>query len=203
MSRRFIALAGNIGAGKTELCQFLCRRYGLRPFYEPNDANPYLADFYADMKAHAFKSQIWFLTHKFRLHRELEREEGAAVQDRTIYEDAEIFAQNLHLRRAIDERDWAVYQDLYRVVSQALRPPDLLIYLRAPVRTLRQRIRQRNRDFEQGVPAAYLRRLNELYEDWMARWKLSPIVTIESDRLDYLTDLVDRIDVLEQVERYL
>jgi deoxyadenosine/deoxycytidine kinase len=203
MSKRFIALAGNIGAGKTELCQFLCRRYGLEPFYEPNDQNPYLADFYRDMKGYAFKSQIYFLTHKFRLHRELEKAEGAAVQDRTIYEDAEIFALNLHRQRFIDKRDWDTYQELYRVVAQTLRPPDLMIYLRAPVRTLRQRIRRRNRSFEQGVPAAYLRRLNGLYEDWMGRYKLSPLVVLESDRLDYLTDLVDRIDVFEQVERYL
>ncbi len=203
MAKRFIALAGNIGAGKTELCNFLCRRYGIEPFYEPNDDNPYLADFYGDMKAYAFKSQIWFLTHKFRLHRELERAPGAAVQDRTIYEDAEIFAQNLHRQRLIDGRDWAVYQDLYRVVGQSLRPPDLMIYLRAPVRTLRQRIRRRNRSFEQAVPASYLKRLNDLYEDWMASYALSPVVVLETDRLDYLTDLVDRIDVFEKVEKYL
>lgn len=203
MSKRFIALAGNIGAGKTELCAFLCKRYGLVAFYEPNDQNPYLADFYADMKGYAFKSQIYFLTHKFRLHRELEREAGAAVQDRTIYEDAEIFAMNLHRQRTIDARDWATYWDLYQVVSQSLRPPDLMIYLRAPVRTLSQRIRQRGRDFEQHLPARYLKRLNTLYEEWMARYKLSPLVVLESDRLDYLTNLVDRIDVLRQVERYL
>ena len=203
MSKRFIALAGNIGAGKTELCQFLCRRYGLKPFYEPNDENPYLADFYGDMKSYAFRSQIYFLTHKFRLHRELEREEGASVQDRTLYEDAEIFALNLHRQKLIDKRDWATYSELYRVVSQSLSPPDLMIYLRAPVRTLRQRIRRRARSFEQGVPAAYLRQLNVLYEEWMARYELSPVVTLETDRLDYLTDLVDRIDVFKQVERYL
>ncbi len=203
MSKRFIALAGNIGAGKTELCQFLCRRYGLEPFYEPNEQNPYLADFYGDMKAYAFRSQIYFLTHKFRLHRQLEESPGAAVQDRTIYEDAEIFAQNLFRQRLIDKRDWQTYSELYRVIQKSLRPPDLMIYLRAPVRTLRQRIRRRNRDFEQGVPAAYLRRLNELYEDWMGRYELSPLVVLESDRLDYLTDLVDRIDVLGQVEKYL
>ncbi|MHB8418623.1 MAG: deoxynucleoside kinase [Myxococcales bacterium] len=203
MSKRFIALAGNIGAGKTELCQFLCRRYGLAPFYEPNEQNPYLADFYRDMKAYAFKSQIYFLTHKFRLHRQLEEAAGAAVQDRTIYEDAEIFAQNLHRQRLIDERDWQTYSELYRVVGQTLRPPDLMIYLRAPVRTLRQRIRRRARSFEQGVSAAYLRRLNRLYEDWMERYRLSPLVVLESDRLDYLTDLVDRVEVLGQVERYL
>ena len=201
--KRFIALAGNIGAGKTELCTFLCARYGLKAFYEPNEQNPYLADFYADMKAFAFKSQIYFLTHKFRLHRELEREASAAVQDRTIYEDAEIFATNLHRQRLIEPRDWATYCDLYQVISQSLRPPDLMIYLRAPVRTLRKRIAQRGRAFEQNLPQSYLRRLNTLYDEWMGRYALSPLVTLESDRLDYLTDLVDRIDVLRQVEKYL
>ncbi len=203
MPKRFIALAGNIGAGKTQLCSFLCERYGLKAFYEPNDQNPYLRDFYADMKGYAFKSQVYFLTHKFRLHRELEREQGAAVQDRTIYEDAEIFATNLHRQRVIDPRDWATYWDLYQVVSQALRPPDLMIYLRAPVKTLRQRIAQRGRDFEQDLPVRYLRRLNELYEAWMGRYKLSPLVVLETDSLDYVTDLVDRIDLLRKVEKYL
>lgn len=203
MPERFIALAGNIGAGKTELCAFLCKRYGLRAFYEPNDQNPYLADFYGDMRTYAFKSQIYFLTHKFRLHRELEREPGAAVQDRTIYEDAEIFATNLRRQRVIDGRDWDTYWDLYQVVSQSLRPPDLMIYLRAPVRTLRQRIAQRGRDFEQNLPATYLKRLNDLYEAWMGRYKLSPLVVLQSDRLDYMTDLVDRIDVLRKIERFL
>ena len=101
-NQKFIAIAGNIGAGKTELTRFLCSRYGLNPFYEPNDQNPYLADFYQDMKTRAFKSQVFFLTHKFRLHRDLERGEGTALQDRTIYEDAEIFAKNLFKQRKID-----------------------------------------------------------------------------------------------------
>lgn len=112
--KKFIAIAGNIGAGKTELTAFLCKRYGLKPFYEPNDDNPYLADFYKDMKTWAFRSQIFFLTHKFRLHRSLEREEGTALQDRTIYEDAEIFAKNLFKQRAIDKRDWQTYWESTR-----------------------------------------------------------------------------------------
>ena len=103
--KRFIAIAGNIGAGKTELTRFLCRRYGIKPFYEPNDQNPYLADFYRDMKTWAFRSQLYFLTHKFRLQLELQDDPGTVVQDRTIYEDAEIFARNLHRQRYIDNRD--------------------------------------------------------------------------------------------------
>ena len=155
--KRFIAIAGNIGAGKTELTQFLCRRYDIKPFYEPNEQNPYLADFYADMKTWAYRSQVFFLTHKFRLHLELQDEPGAVVQDRTIYEDAEIFARNLYRQRHIDARDFKLYWQLYQSISATLRPPDLMIYLRCPVRTLRKRIQLRGRAMENDIPIAYLR----------------------------------------------
>ena len=201
--RKFIAIAGNIGAGKTELTEFLCSRYGLTPFYEPNDENPYLADFYDDMRTWAFRSQLFFLTHKFRLHLSLQGEPGAVVQDRTIYEDAEIFARNLYRQRLIEKRDFETYWELYQSIGRALRPPDLMIQLRCPVRTLRQRIRARGRSFEQDIPAAYLRRLNLLYEDWYARYDLSPVLRLEIDKLDYLTDLVDRVDLLDRIEHYL
>ena len=202
-SRKFIAIAGNIGAGTTELTEFLCRRYGLKPFYEPNDQNPYLADFYADMKTWAYRSQLFFLTHKFRLHLTLQDEPGAVIQDRTIYEDAEIFARNLYRQKLIDKRDFDTYWELYQSIGRALRPPDLMIQLRCPVRTLRHRIRTRGRSFEQDIPAEYLRRLNRLYEDWFARYDLSPVMRLEIDRLDYLTDLVDRVDLLDRIEHYL
>lgn len=201
--KRFIAVAGNMGAGKTELVNFLCRRYDLKPFFEPNEGNPYLEDFYADMGRWAFHSQIYFLSHKFRLHRELEREPGTVVQDRTIYEDAEIFARNLHLQGHISTRDWQTYQELYEVVSRALRPPDLMIYLRAQVRTVRKRIRLRGRPEEQDVPLTYVKRLNRLYEDWFERYDLSEVLTIETDRMDYLQNMVDRLDLLERIERHL
>jgi deoxyadenosine/deoxycytidine kinase len=200
---KFIAIAGNIGAGKTELTAFLCKKYGLKPFYEPNDQNPYLADFYKDMKTWAFRSQIFFLAHKFRLHRELERQTGTAIQDRTIYEDAEIFAKNLHRQRTIDARDWKTYWELYETIAASLRPPDLMIYLRCPVKTLRQRIRLRGRKMEQDIPTAYLRRLNELYEEWFERYTMSPVLVLPTDRLDYLTDLVHRVDLLRQIEKHL
>jgi deoxyadenosine/deoxycytidine kinase len=201
--KRFIAIAGNIGAGKTELTRFLCRRYGLKPFFEPNEQNPYLADFYRDMKAWAYKSQVYFLTHKFRLQLELQVEPGTVVQDRTIYEDAEIFAKNLHRQRTIDTRDFKTYWQLYRSISQTLRPPDLMIQLSCPVRTLRRRIKLRGRAMEQEIPVAYLSRLNRLYEDWFKRYDLSPVLKLETDRLDWLTDLVDRVDLFRRIERYL
>ena len=201
--KKFVAVAGNIGAGKTELVGFLCKRYGLKPFFEPNDTNPYLESFYQDMKTFAFRSQIYFLTHKFRLHRAQERELGTVVQDRTIYEDAEIFARNLYRQKLIDERDWQTYSALYETISSALEPPDLMIFLRCPVRTLRKRIALRGRDMEQDIPVSYLTRLNHLYEEWYGRYQLSPVLTLSTDKLDYMTDLVDRLDLFKQIEKYL
>lgn len=201
--QKFIAIAGNIGAGKTELTAFLCKKYGLKPFFEPNDQNPYLADFYKDMKTWAFRSQIFFLTHKFKLHRELEKQEGTSLQDRTIYEDAEIFAKNLFRQRQIDKRDWKTYWELYETVAGSLKPPDLMIYLRCPVKTLKQRIRLRGRKMEQDIPTPYLNRLNALYEDWFTRYKMSPVLVLPTDTLDYLTNLVDRVDLFRQIEKHL
>lgn len=201
--KRFLAVAGNMGAGKSELVQFLCRRYGLKPFFEPNDQNPYLADFYADMKKWAFHSQVYFLTHKFRLHRELMAEPGTVVQDRTIYEDAEIFCENLRRQGAIDDRDYRMYRELYEAVTASLQPPDLMIFLKCPVAALKKRIARRGRAMEQTLPTEYLKRLNKLYDEWRARYTLSPVIELETDRLDYLTDLVDRLDLFKQIERFL
>lgn len=201
--KKFIAIAGNIGAGKTELTHFLCKKYGLTPFFEPNDQNPYLADFYKDMKTWAFRSQVFFLTHKFRLHRELEREPGTTLQDRTIYEDAEIFAKNLHRQRFIDKRDFRTYWELYESISEALTPPDLMIYLQCPVRTLKERIKLRGRVMEQDIPSAYLTRLSTLYEEWFKRYKMSEVLVLPTDKLDYLTNLVDRADLFRQIEKFL
>ncbi len=201
--RKFIAIAGNIGAGKTELTGFLTRKYALVPFYEPNDENPYLQDFYRDMKTWAFRSQLFFLSKKFQLHREMEKVDGTLLQDRTLYEDAEIFARNLHRQRFIDKRDWGTYWSLYEGIAQTLQPPDLMIYLRCPVRTLKDRIRLRGREMEQDIPTSYLKRLNDLYEEWFAGYKLSPVLVLPTDKLDYVQDLVDRVDLFRKIERYL
>lgn len=203
MPRRYIAVAGNIGAGKTELVNFLCRRYGLKPFFEPNDTNPYLEDFYRDMKAWSFHSQIYFLTHKLRLHRRLMADPATVVQDRTIYEDAEIFARNLHDQGFITDRDYGMYRELYETLCDTLAPPDVMIFLKCPVPTLRKRIAQRGRAMEAEIPLEYLKRLNRLYADWRERYAMSPVIELETNKLDYLTDLVDRIDVFKQIEKYL
>jgi deoxyadenosine/deoxycytidine kinase len=199
----YIAIAGNIGAGKTELTAFLCDKYGLEPFLEPHDANPYLDDFYADMRAWGFQSQLWFLVRKYRLHLELAHSPRMVVQDRTIFEDAEIFARNLQRQRCIDRRDFATYWDLYQTILRTLPPPKLMIQLRCPVRTLRQRIARRGRAMERDIPPDYLRRLNRLYDDWFRRYDLSPAITLETDRLDWMTDLVDRLDLFRSIKRHL
>jgi deoxyadenosine/deoxycytidine kinase len=201
--RKFIAIAGNIGAGKTELTQFLTRKYGLTPFFEPNEENPYLADFYQDMKAWAFRSQLFFLSRKFELHREMEKVSGTLLQDRTLYEDAEIFARNLHRQRYIDKRDWGTYWSLYQGIAATLTPPDLMIYLRCPVRTLRERIRLRGRAMEADIPSNYLKRLNDLYEEWFRNYRMSPVLELPTDKLDYVQNLVDQVDLFRKIERYL
>jgi deoxyadenosine/deoxycytidine kinase len=201
----YIAVAGNIGCGKSTLVDFICKTYKIEPFFEPNAQNPYLADFYADMKKWAFHSQLYFITHKFGIHMELDakRSRDTVVQDRTIFEDAEIFAAYLHRRGFINARDWAVYETLYRLILRAIHPPDLMIYLRASVRTMRKRIRLRGRPEEQAMPLGYLRSLDKLYEKWRASYDRSPIIELDTDRLDYLNDLVHRIDVLKTIEKYV
>ncbi len=201
---KYIAVAGNMGSGKSSLVEFLCRRYPhIRPFYERNEENPYLADFYRDMGAWAFHSQVYFLTLKFRIHQELDACPQTVIQDRTIYEDAEIFAENLHRRGLIGTRDYRAYRLLYETVTASLNPPDLLIYLKSNLRTIRKRIRVRGRTFEEGIDPAYLKALNNLYARWIGRYDLSPVLVLEVDRLDFLNDLVHRIELLETIERHL
>lgn len=201
--RKFIAVAGNIGSGKSSLVQFLTSTYHVAPFYEPNDENPYLADFYADMRQWAFHSQMFFLSNKFRMHLEADRIPGVVVQDRTIFEDAEIFACALHQMRKIDQRDWQTYWDFYQTILGAIQPPDLLIYVRAPIRTLRKRIKLRGRAMEQNIAVSYLKRLERLYETWVESYRYSEVLVLESDKLNYVDDLVDRQDVRQRVEALL
>jgi deoxyadenosine/deoxycytidine kinase len=201
--KRTIAIAGNMGSGKSTLVEFLARTYNVMPFYEPNDENPYLADFYKDMKAWAFQSQLYFLSNKFRLHQELDRQAGVVALDRTIFEDAEIFATALYQMRKISKRDWQTYQSFYQAILDAIRPPDLMIYLRCSMRPLRQRIRLRGRAMEQDVPLPYLKRLDRLYESWISSYEMGEVLVLETDQLDYIHDLVHRLDVMERIEAVL
>ncbi len=192
-----------MGAGKSSLVEWLRQHFDLEPLFEPNDDNPYLADFYGDMRRWSFHSQVFFLIRRFRLHRQMEREPRDVVQDRTIYEDAEVFATHLHERGFIDDRDWSTYTELYQTLRSQLRPPDLLIYLRCPVRVLTRRITKRGRAFEQTVPAEYVRALDRLYASWFERYDQSPTLVIDTDRLDYVQNLFDRQELGEKLRAVL
>lgn len=189
--------------GKSSLVEFICNTFQLKPFFEPNDTNPYLDDFYKDMPRWAFHSQIHFLSHKFRIHQELSRAKHPVVQDRSIYEDAEIFATNLFKQGILSKRDFGTYYEFYQTILQSLKPPDLMIYLKCPLRTMQKRIQIRGRPSEKNIPQDYLRRLNKLYEKWINSYTLSPVITITTEKMDYITDMVDRIDLLETIEKHL
>ncbi len=185
---KFIAIAGNIGVGKSTLVNLLSARLGWEPFFEGVVDNPYLADFYADMNAWAFQSQIFFLSRRLRDLSELMNHPKTVVQDRSVYEDAEIFAKNLYRQGHIAERDWKTYCELYEVLMRLLPPPDLIVYLQASVPILQQRIAQRGREYERSIAPDYLAQLNSLYEEWSRGFRLSPILIVPADRFDYVAN---------------
>lgn len=203
MSGRYIAIAGNMGVGKSSLVEFLCRHFQVKPFFEPNDKNPYLEDFYKDMKAYAFYSQLYFLSQKFKMYFDLVKSEGTVIQDRTIFEDAEIFATNLFKQGFISKRDFKIYKTFYQSIVKAFRPPDLLIYLKCSLPTIKKRIAKRGRGIEKEIPENYLRGLNKLYEQWIKRYKLSPVLVYPTDKLDYLSDFVHQQELLNKIEKYI
>jgi len=187
----FIAVAGNIGAGKSTLTQMLSKTFSWQPFYEANAENPYLADFYKDMQRWSFHSQVFFLGKRLEHHRQLLDYPGSVVQDRTVYEDAEIFARNLYQQGNMSERDYDAYRNLYQAVSAFLPPPNLVIYLKSSVSTLLDRIQRRGREFEQDIDPHYVERLNRLYDDWISDWTASPVVCIPMDDMDFQHDNTD------------
>ena len=185
----FVAIAGNIGVGKTTLTNVLVERFHWTGFLEKETRNPYLVDFYHDMKQWSFHSQIFFLKERLKDHLQIQLSQQPCVQDRTIYEDAEIFAQNLFDRGLMSQRDHNCYMDLYRAISGALRPPDLIVYLRASIWTLISRIRNRGRDYEQNIDKEYLAQLNIAYEHWSKRMLESHrLMIIDTDKRDIRTD---------------
>jgi deoxyadenosine/deoxycytidine kinase len=200
---KFIAIAGNIGAGKSTLVRMLSEELQWTPFYEPVTENPYLADFYEDMQSWAFHSQVYFLMRRLRIHRKLMNQPGSVIQDRSVYEDAEIFAHNLFLQDSINDRDYETYRELYHVLVEFLPPPDLVIYLRASVPTLLDRIARRDRSYERTISADYLADLNELYESWVEHFELCPVLTVPSDNLDYVAKPQHLMLVVEKVRDIL
>lgn len=195
MTKHFIAIAGNIGVGKSTLTSLLSQRLDWEPFMEGVADNPYLADFYDDMSRWSFHSQVFFLARRLRHHRQLLDRPNSVIQDRTVYEDAEIFARNLYVQGSMAARDYHTYNELYHAVMAILPPPNLVIYLRASVPTLVSRIQQRGRTYERQITETYLTQLNSLYEDWFDHFSLCPVLTIPADRFDFVAN-VDHLDMI-------
>ncbi|MDB5036660.1 MAG: Deoxyadenosine/deoxycytidine kinase [Bacteriovoracaceae bacterium] len=187
----FIAIAGNIGSGKSSLTTLLSQKFGWKPYYEIVETNPYLADFYKDMKRWSFHLQMFFLTKRFQHQQELIRSETTVLQDRTIYEDAEIFAKNLYLHGKMEERDYRTYAGHFNLMTSFLKVPDLLIYLKADVKTLMERIALRGRDYERTIPAEYLTQLNTQYEAWTSSYNKGRILRIDVSKLDFVNSAKD------------
>lgn len=181
-----IAIAGNIGSGKTTLTTLLAKQYGWQAHYEDADENPYLSDFYEDMQRWSFNLQIYFLNSRFAQMLEIRKSGDNVIQDRTIYEDAHIFAPNLHAMGLMTTRDFENYFSLYRLMEELIQPPDLVIYLRASVPTLVNQIQKRGREYENAIRIDYLKRLNERYEAWISQYKLGKLLIVDVDENKFM-----------------
>ena len=188
----YVAVAGNIGVGKSSLTRLLSDRYRLEPIYESVDENPYLPDFYRDMPRWAFHSQMFFLAERLRQHLRQVNPGERVIQDRTIYEDAAVFARALWRDGVLNDRDHASYRRMYEAIAATLRPPDLLVYLRASVPTLQARIALRGRGYETDIAESYLERLNELYDAFVTEYELSRVVVVPADDLDFVGSVADQ-----------
>lgn len=197
---KHIAVSGNIGSGKTTLAEKLSKHYGWTPLYESVDHNPYLRDFYSDMTRWAFHLQIYFLNSRFNQVRQIRESEKTIIQDRTIYEDAYIFASNLHRSQHITDRDYQSYLDIFHSMINFVKPPDLLIYLKADIPKLVQQIQKRNRDFEFSIKLEYLRNLNEHYEEWIGKYKLGRLLIIDVNKLDFVENTEDFSSIVSRID---
>ncbi len=197
-----IAIAGNIGSGKTTLTRKLSKHYGWKAHYEDVDHNPYLQSFYEDMQRWSFNLQVYFLNSRFRQVVDIRQSGKKVIQDRTIYEDAYIFATNLHAMNLMSTRDFENYISLFELMSSFIQPPDLLIYLRASVSTLVEQIQKRGREYEESIRLDYLKLLNERYETWIQGYKLGKLLIINVDTLDF-TKPEDISVVIEKIDAEL
>jgi deoxyadenosine/deoxycytidine kinase len=197
--KAFVAVAGNIGSGKSSLTRLLSTANGWTPMFESVEDNPYLSDFYGDMKRWSFQLQVYFLSNRFRSHKSITEGNNSVVLDRVIYEDAEIFAKNLYEIGNMQKRDYENYLALYDVMTEYLHPPDLLVYLRANVDTLLHQISLRGRDFEKSIKREYLEQLNGHYESWIARYTKGKLLVVESDGLDFVNRPEDLRAVLAMI----
>jgi deoxyadenosine/deoxycytidine kinase len=196
-----IAIVGNIGAGKTTLTEMLARNYGWEPLFEAVDNNPYLEDFYSDMKRWSFNLQIYFLNSRYRQIVDIQKSGRNILQDRTIYEDAYIFAENLHDMGLMTTRDYENYQSIFDNITEFIKPPDLLVYLKASVPTLVSNIQRRGREYEIGIRLDYLSKLNEKYEKWIRNYKLGKLLILDKDNLDFANNTEDMATIVQLIER--
>ncbi len=194
-----IAIAGNIGSGKTTLCGLLAKHFGWQAHYEDVETNPYLPSFYEDMQRWSFNLQVYFLNSRFRQIIEIRNSGKTVVQDRTIYEDAHIFAPNLHSMNLMTTRDFQNYSSLFELMSTFIKPPDLLIYLRASVPTLVSQIQKRGRDYENSIRIDYLRSLNDRYEAWIGGYKLGKLLVVEVDNMNFQDRPEDLAIVIDKI----
>ncbi len=195
-----IAVAGNIGAGKTTLTDLLARHYNWEPRYEEVDNNPYLLDFYNDMSRWSFNLQIFFLHHRFKQILEIRNYDKSVIQDRTIYEDAYIFAPNLQAMGLMATRDFENYESLFDSMQKLVSPPDLLIYLKASVPTLVKQIQRRGRDYEDGIRLDYLKHLNERYDSWIENYTIGRLLIVDVDNIDFAQNPEDLGEIIRNID---
>ncbi|MCF7885714.1 MAG: deoxynucleoside kinase [Candidatus Marinimicrobia bacterium] len=199
----FIGIAGNIGVGKTTMTKKLARDLGWEPYFESVIDNPYLEDFYNDMKRWSFNLQVYFLSHRYKSHKKMTNLPKSTIQDRTIYEDVEIFARNLYKMDKMSQRDWNNYKELFGIMVDELQAPDLIIYLKASVDTLLTRIKQRSRDFERQVDPEYLYRLNISYDKWIKKEKQrNPVLVIDTNDFNIFNDRIEYKNIIDKIHEY-
>ncbi len=195
----FIGLAGNIGVGKTTFTKLLSKSLDWTPYFESVTDNPYLNDFYGDMKRWGFNLQVYFLHKRFQMHQTMSRSSTSVIQDRTIYEDMEIFARNLYQLGKLSKRDWENYSGLFAVMTSYLKKPDLIIYLRAETDTLISRIKNRGRDYENSIDPEYVHTLNVSYDRWIRSITDQPVMTIQTDDFNIFKDTKRFKDIEEEI----
>lgn len=184
----FISVAGNIGSGKSSLTRMIAKEFLWTPYFESVQDNPYLSDFYEDMRRWSFQLQVYFLSHRFHTHKKIIASKKSVIQDRSIYEDVEIFARNLYLMGRMEKRDYNNYRALFYEMVSYLKAPDLVVYLKADVKTLLKQIKLRGRNFEQSIEKKYIERLNRSYKKWISSYRLGKVLIIESDDLDFVNN---------------